>query len=182
MYIIENIYLAYMPLYYFIYLVIKNLKVIIDYYLFAIVNMIAELYNIFWNPIKSIYEPDETNTQNSFHGLNYNRENNYWIYSNDYESCIPKYTEDTTQNNDIQIWVTSDNIYVTSNNEPDLETIIDDIETGGHDTNCDIVNDCNDNNDNNDTLWSSYFMSAISTVNNFILGITENSTEKRKGE
>ena len=69
------------------------------------------------------------------------------------------------------------NIYVTSNNEPDLETIINDIETGGHETNCDIVNDCND-----DTLWSSYFMSAISTVNNFILGITENSPEKRKGE
>ena len=147
--------------------------------------MIAELYNIFWNPIKSIYESDATNTQNSFHGLNYNRENNYWVYSNDYETCIPKYTEEesteesTQNNNDIQIWVTSDNIYVTSNNEPDLETIIDDIETGGHDTNCDIENDCNDNND---TLWSSYFMSAISTVNNFILGITENSTEKRKGE
>ena len=48
--------------------------------------MIAELYNIFWNPIKSIYEPDETNTQNSFHGLNYNRENNYWVYGNDYET------------------------------------------------------------------------------------------------
>ena len=143
--------------------------------------MIAELYNIFWNPIKSIYESDATNTQNSFHGLNYNRENNYWVYNNDYETCIPKYTEEesteeSTQNNDIQIYVTSDNIYVTSNNEPDLETI-DDIETGGDNTNCDIVNDCND-----DTLWSSYFMSAISTVNNFILGITENSPEKRKGE
>ncbi len=146
--------------------------------------MIAELYNIFWNPIKSIYEPDETNTQNSFHGLNYNRENNYWVYGNDYESCIPNYTEedskeDTTQNNDIQIWVTSDNIYVTSNNEPALETIINDIETGGHEPNCDIVNVSNDDDNG---IWSSYFMSAISTVNNFILGITENSPEKRKGE
>ena len=104
--------------------------------------------------------------------------------------CIPNYTEedskeDTTQNNDIQIWITSDNIYVTSNNiyvtsnnEPALETIIDDIETGGHDTNCDIVNGCNDNNDTN--LWSSYFMSAISTVNNFILGITEKFYRKKK--
>ena len=146
--------------------------------------MIAELYNIFWNPKKSIYEPDETNTQNSFHGLNYNRENNYWIYNNDYETCIPDYddsTEVTPQNNnDIQIWVTSDNIYVTSNNEPALETIINDIETGNNnETNCDIVNDSNDDDNG---IWSSYFMSAISTVNDFILGITENFPEKRKGE
>jgi len=86
--------------------------------------MITEPYNIFWNPIKSIYEPDETNTQNCFNGLNYVRENNYWIYNNDYETCIADYddstdddstvddstvddsTEETTQNNDIQIWVT----------------------------------------------------------------------------
>lgn len=146
--------------------------------------MITEFYRIFWNPKKSIYEPDETNTQNSFHGLNYNRENKYWTYNNDYETCIPDYddsTEDTTQNNnDIQIWVTSDNIYVTSNNEPALETIIDDIETGGHDdeTNCDIVNECIDDSD----IWSSYIMPTISAINNFILGITENFPEKRKGE
>ena len=74
-------------------------------------------------------------------------------------------------------------IYVTDNNEPTLETIINDIETGGPDDNepsCDIVN-ININNSNDDTsLWSSYFMPAISAVNNFILGITENSSEKNK--
>jgi len=152
-------------------------------------NMITEPYNIFWNSKKYIYEPDETNTQNCFNGLNYERENNYWVYKNDYEKCITDYddstdddsTDETTQNNDIQIWVTPNNIYVTTDNDPALETIIDDIETGGHDDNetiCDIVNEYN----YNISIWSSYFMSAISTVNNFILGITENFSEKGKDE
>ncbi len=138
--------------------------------------MSTEPYNIFWNSKKYIYETEETSPQNSFNGLNYNRENNFWIYSNDYETCIPNYdysTEDVLPNNDTTIYITDNN-----SNEPALETIMNDIESGGLDDDEQVYNNVSDNN--NDGFWASYFMPVISAVNNFILGITENSPEKNK--
>jgi len=128
--------------------------------------MFIESYNIFWNASKYIYETEETTKQNSVNGLNYNRENSYWIYSNDYDYSTEEV--EVLTKNDTTIYITNNN-----SNEYPLETIINDIEMGGSDYYEQTYTNVTSNYD----TWSSYL---ISTINNFILSITENFTEKNK--